>query len=299
MEALDHFDRPSHTALMSEAKHIELGEVGRLSPIVGQVGLGIIYWLAFLIVLEPDNILRAMRAGVGPHWGQEAIRIACATLLGATSAPLLFGLVGRFPVQGRSWPRHLALQAGTCALMSLVLIAISCVLASWILTTEHRPLLAAFRAEFISNWLLLAFSLAGFIAIVHALRFLQQVRDSEVTAAAISNAPGYVSQLPVRTKGRVIVLDLGNVDWIEAQGNYLALHVGSTTHLIREGLSRLEPRLDPALFARVHRSAIVSVSRVQGITSLGAGDAMLRLKDGTELRMSRSFRERLTALISP
>ena len=72
---------------------------------------------------------------------------------------------------------------------------------------------------------------------------------------------------------------------------------GPAAHLIRESLSRLEPRLDPARFARIHRSAIVAVSQVRDVTSLGAGDALLHLKDGTELRMSRNFREHLVSLL--
>jgi DNA-binding LytR/AlgR family response regulator len=97
----------------------------------------------------------------------------------------------------------------------------------------------------------------------------------------------------VKTRGRVTLVELDDVDWIETQGNYLALHVGSAVHLIRESHARFEEGLDPARFARIHRRMIVAVDRIGDIAPLGAGDAALRLKDGTELRVSRSFRDRL------
>ena len=122
-------------------------------------------------------------------------------------------------------------------------------------------------------------------------------------SCAITNSPPpwprrdrLSQQIPVRARGRVTFVELSDVDWIEAQGNYLALHTGPLSHLIRESLARLEPRLDPQRFARIHRGIIVAVNRIRDIKSRGAGDASLHLKDGTELRLSRNYRERLAEL---
>jgi two-component system LytT family response regulator len=272
---------------------IKLHHVGRLPPVVGEFGIGAVYWFVFLIVLEPDNLLRALRAGSGPSLSHEVVRIVGASLLGGCTGPLLFALVRRFPIAGKLWWRHAAIQAASSALVSAALIAVSTVLAYWFLPTENGSLAGGFAREFISNWLLLAFCVAGFLAIAHALRFFSQLTAYELAAAAIANAPGYVTQIPVRARGQTTVLDFADVDWIEAQGNYLALHAGSAIHLIRESIARIEARLDPAHFIRVHRSTIVAVDRICAVTALGAGDATLRLKSGTELRLSRNFRERL------
>jgi hypothetical protein len=246
-------------------------------------------------VLEPGNLMRAIRAGSAPSWSLEVFRIMGASLLGALSAPLLFALVRAYPVEGKDRWRNVLIQAATCAVISVVLIAISTVLAHWFLVPKYRPLASQFIADFASNWLLLAFTLAGFLVIVHALGFFGRMRAYELAAAAIANAPGYVTQIPVRSRGRITVLEFASVDWIEAQGNYLALHVGPAAHLIRESIARLEARLDPAHFTRIHRSTIVAVNRIRDMVPLGAGDATLRLKDGTELRLSRNFRDRLLA----
>jgi hypothetical protein len=282
---------------MANAATTKLIDVGRVPPVAREIGLGIGYWLAFLLVLEPDNVVRALAAGSGPSWSLEILRIVMASLLGASTAPFLFWLGGRFPVQGKAWRQNAAVQAGTAILLSALLIGISCVLAYWLLPSEHRPFLTALREEFVSNWLLLSFCIAGFIAIVHAIRFFHQLRDHELADALKADAVGFLTQVPVRARGQVTFLALDSVDWIEAQGNYLELHVGSASHLVRESLGRLEPRLDPARFARIHRGAIVAVDRIREMKSLGAGDAALQLKDGTELRLSRNYRERLAAAV--
>jgi two-component system LytT family response regulator len=89
------------------------------------------------------------------------------------------------------------------------------------------------------------------------------------------------------------VVDLDAVDWIETQGNYQALHVGAATHLLRETSERLEARLDPARFVRIHRRAIVAVGRVRKMEPLANGDANVHLSNGAELRLSRRHRAAL------
>ena len=84
-----------------------------------------------------------------------------------------------------------------------------------------------------------------------------------------------------------------DVDWIEGSGNYAKLHVGKGTHLVRTTLSALEEELDPAKFARVHRSAIVALDRVRELRSLGGGEYRVLLTDGTQVPMSQRYRDRL------
>jgi two-component system LytT family response regulator len=85
------------------------------------------------------------------------------------------------------------------------------------------------------------------------------------------------------------------VDWIGAADNYVELHVGPATLLLRETLSALAPRLDPRQFVRIHRSTLVNLDRVRELHPLFAGDATVTLQDGTRLRVSRSYRAALEA----
>jgi two-component system LytT family response regulator len=102
-----------------------------------------------------------------------------------------------------------------------------------------------------------------------------------------------VTRLPVRSEGRVELVEVAAIDWIEAADNYVVLHAGGRTHVLRETLSRLEQRLDPEAFVRIHRSAIVRLDRVVRLESASRGDYDVTLRDGTRLTLSRTCRPKL------
>jgi two-component system LytT family response regulator len=103
----------------------------------------------------------------------------------------------------------------------------------------------------------------------------------------------FLQRIGAKSNGRVIFVRVEEIDWIEATGNYLALHAGKETHLIRETLTRLEGKLDPRQFVRIHRSTIVNVERVRQLEPWSRGEQLLQLKDGTKLSLGRVFRPRL------
>lgn len=111
-------------------------------------------------------------------------------------------------------------------------------------------------------------------------------------AAALQRSP-YLSRVAVREGGRSIILDLAAVEWMEAADNYVCLHVETREYLLRETLARLEARLDPARFVRIHRSTIVALDRIASVRPLSHGDADVELRDGTRLTASRTWRGRL------
>lgn len=259
-----------------------------------EAGLGFIYWLAFLLVLEPNNLLRANgQLGLS----EEVTRILGAAFLGALATPLVLTLVRQYPVEGRrGWQNGLKLALGGTGI-ALGLIAISCVLADLFLARELRPLGTALVEETIGNGPLVAFCIAGLIALAHARRFFRQTQEAMEAAHRAPASPPYLTKFAVKLRGQTAYLEASDVDWIETQGNYLALHAGKDVHLIRESLQRLDEQLDPACFARIHRRVIVAIDRIAMTEPLGAGDARIRLKDGAELRLSRGFRARLSGLL--
>ena len=97
----------------------------------------------------------------------------------------------------------------------------------------------------------------------------------------------------VKGDGQMYFVAVDDIDWIEAYGNYVRLHVGKGVHLIRETLGNIERKLDPTRFARVHRSSIVNLDRVTRMDLWGAGDYVVLLKDGTKLKLSRWYRSRI------
>ena len=108
----------------------------------------------------------------------------------------------------------------------------------------------------------------------------------------------YAPRLVVRESGRVFFLDVAEIDWIEAVGNYARLHVGKRSHLLRETMKALESRLDPERFVRLHRSSIVNVERIRIVETTRRGDHGVVLADGTHLAASRGYAERLRKLMA-
>jgi two-component system LytT family response regulator len=110
-------------------------------------------------------------------------------------------------------------------------------------------------------------------------------------------APGHVSRFPVRANGEIYFVRVEDVDWIDAEGNYVALHAAGRRHLVRDTIKSLETRLDPAKFVRVHRSAIINVDRLRKLQPYFHGEYVITLQDGTTLTSSRTYSEKLRALL--
>jgi len=100
-------------------------------------------------------------------------------------------------------------------------------------------------------------------------------------------------RIAVRRSGRVLLITLDEIDWIEAADNYVCLHCGRETHMLRETMSEVEARLDPARFTRIHRSAIVNVERIKELQPWFRGDYRVILRDGTTLTLTKTHREKL------
>jgi two-component system LytT family response regulator len=105
----------------------------------------------------------------------------------------------------------------------------------------------------------------------------------------------YLTRVPVRSDGRVRIVDLADVDWIGAADNYVALHCGDRQYLVRDTIAQFESRLDPRRFVRIHRSTIVRFDRISELVADGHGDFEVRLRNGAVLAMSRTFRARVEA----
>jgi two-component system, LytTR family, response regulator len=102
-------------------------------------------------------------------------------------------------------------------------------------------------------------------------------------------------RLVIKSSGRIYFVRIQDIDWCEASGNYVRLHIGEQTHLVRGTMSHLESQLDPAQFVRIHRSAIVNVERIQELRSSFNGEYLITLSDKTRLTLSRGYRDGLQA----
>ena len=107
----------------------------------------------------------------------------------------------------------------------------------------------------------------------------------------------YIKRLTIKLTGRTILLPVDEIDWIETHGNYLKVHTGRESHLIRGTMQSLETKLNPEKFVRVHRSVIVNVEKIKEIYPRSNGDQDLVLKNGRQLMLSRNYRDKFFALL--
>jgi two-component system, LytTR family, response regulator len=163
-------------------------------------------------------------------------------------------------------------------------------------TAFDRYALRAFDLHAI-DYLLKPFTRERFaLALARAKDRLRDRESDDRLAALVEQlraAPRTPGRVAVRSGPRIVVINWADVDWIEAADNYVTLHVGRTQYLLRSTLTALEGKLDAHQFVRIHRSAMVQVDRVTELVSETHGDFTVRLRDGSALTLSRTFRERL------
>jgi two-component system, LytTR family, response regulator len=119
---------------------------------------------------------------------------------------------------------------------------------------------------------------------------LSRVRQGGVLAAP---GPKFLERLAIKASGRIFFLRTQDIDYIESEGNYIRVHAGKESHLIREAMSVLETQLDPKKFLRIHRCTIVNVDRIQELQPWFHGEYRVILRNGVQLTLSRSYREKL------
>jgi len=114
-------------------------------------------------------------------------------------------------------------------------------------------------------------------------------RGNEAAAAG----ERYLRRIAIKSGGRVTLLPVRDIDWIEAEGDYIRLHVGKVSHLLRETMRKIEAELDPARFVRIHRSTIVNIERITELHPYFKGEYEAVLLDGSRLKLSRGYKDRL------
>lgn len=176
------------------------------------------------------------------------------------------------------------------------------------ITAYDQYAVRAFEAQAL-DYLLKPFDRERFEQALH--RALQQIRNEQNGAATgrilallaeqqreAHHAARHAERFVIKEEGRVFFLKADEIEWIEAEGNYVILHAGKQRHLFREAISNLETRLDPRRFQRIGRSAIVNLDCIRELQSWFRGDYKVILRDGTELKLSHRYRDNLNQHLS-
>jgi two-component system LytT family response regulator len=124
-----------------------------------------------------------------------------------------------------------------------------------------------------------------------------EIDPEALDALASRRSRRYATMLPIRVGRDTLRLDVTTIDWIDAAGDYMCLHAAGATHVLRATMKELEAMLDPGVFQRVHRSTIVNLARVKSLRPHANGECFLKLASGQEIKLSRSFRDKVEMLL--
>jgi two-component system LytT family response regulator len=171
---------------------------------------------------------------------------------------------------------------------------------SIIFTTAHdQYALKAFEVHAV-DYLLKPFTRERLrIALQHAREQREHAQRPAAGAAKSRQKKEYTNRLVFRSKGRILFLQIAEIRWIGAEENYVRICAGKESHMLRHTMANFETKLDPEVFLRVHRSAIVNLQHVKEFRSDGSdGESFVTMSDGRKLPVSRGYRTRITSLIA-
>ena len=242
--------------------------------------------------------------GVRMSFGSAMAVQISSHLVVAALLPAIYWLQRRWPVAER--PRNLLIHVAAVVPFSIAhtlgMAALRLLWFSGIVGEPHSFPLTFDRMlyEFAKDIIAYGLLSAGAGALRHYLTRPAPPAAVKAAATLETNQEPPAAPLPerfaVRRKGREIMVEVADIDWIEASGNYAVLHVGNETFEIRSSLTRLEGELDSKRFVRVHKSHLVNIARVVEVTPWVSGDWRIRLQGGAEVNLSRRYRQRFEAL---
>jgi hypothetical protein len=257
-------------------------------------------WAALLVLSviarSYSAIVDEARAGHAVGWGYVLSIEISSHIVVAALLPALYWLHRRWPMTAS--PRNFAIHvagvvpfsiAHTLGMAALRLLWFAAILGlpySFPVTGDR--LIYEFAKDVVSYVMLNA----GIVALGYLL-----ARAPEPAVPAPTKKAPLPERFAVRKRGgSEVMVEVADIDWVDAAGNYAVLHVGGDTFEIRSSLAKLEGELDPRRFVRVHKSHIVNISRVTEVTPWMSGDWRIRLQDGAEMNLSRRYRARFEAL---
>jgi hypothetical protein len=237
----------------------------------------------------------ARRGGSTPFAWSFAVQ-ATSHIVIAALIPTIYWMQRHFPV---TKPRNLAFHAVALVAFSVVhTLGMAALRSLWfegvLGQTFHFPItFERLWYEFTKDIFTYCMMNMG----VMAFRYLRDRQVSQVSTTPAVPLAATPERFAVRKRGgSEVVVEVADIDWIEASGNYAILHVGGGTFEIRSSLAKLEAELDPRRFVRVHKSHLVNIARVAEVVPWVSGDWRIRLQDGAELNLSRRYRQRFEAL---
>lgn len=283
----------------------------RYLPWQGWIGLGL--WVAAFTIPAAANVgvalIDAGRDGESLATWRAVLSEGSSAVVSLALLPGLLALCGRWPLHADTWRRRLPLYVCASVAWSVlhVLGMVWLRKLGYLAMGEHYDQggwLAMFGYEYLKD----ARTFALIVVFDHGYRWFWRRLQGE---ARVLDAPDDAPDTPangiparperflVRKLGREFLVAAAEIEWLQASGNYVNLHMRGRDYPLRNTMAAMEGLLDPAQFARIHRSYMVNLDQVASIEPLDTGDARVHLRDGNELPCSRRQRDQLRARIAP
>jgi hypothetical protein len=261
-------------------------------------------WALFFIIQFSANVAVVLfdinRVALDFEPWQVMVWEGSSIAMQALLLPVILGFDRRFPLElghlGRGLPAHALFTVPFSLAHVLGMVGLRHLAYRWAggqYDFGHWP------TELFYEYLKDFRAYAGYIALIYLYRFVLRRLQGEARFLAEEAAEERSPPQPVTDRflvkklGREFLVKVDDIDWIEAAGNYVNLHVGQRLYPLRETMAGIEQRLQGAGFERVHRSAIVNLDRVAEIVPFDTGDAEARLNSGAKVSVSRRYRAQL------
>ncbi|WP_067652184.1 LytTR family DNA-binding domain-containing protein [Dokdonella koreensis] len=259
------------------------------------------FWVGTILVNAVANsitvLMDARRSGLDTADWEPAVWEGSSALLWLVIVPCVVWFTRRVPFQWDGLRRYLALHLAASVLVCLVhvggMVGLR-VLAYRVMGGTY--VFGDWPVELGYEYLKDVRSYAGMVLAIEVYRLaLRRLQGEASLLAAPDEGPPLESverpeRFLVRKLGRDFLVAANDIEWLQAAGNYVNLRVRGHDYPLRSTIAGIEARLDPARFARVHRSYIVNLDRIVSIEPLDTGDARLHLADGSTLPCSRRYR---------
>ena len=287
------------------------------------IAISIAGWSAIALLFSLQRLFGFAIRGIEPAWDRLALEMAITWGGWAIVTPIIFVAVRRFPLSPENPKRvafHLPIGIGVALIHSMIVAAIT---PLFIWRPSFLPIRDMFTGRLASA---IAFETLIYFMVAAVLSAWMYSRESQRRQVAFSRAESDRARVEVEARrlegerqrlaarleeirhrasepatlavpagGGLMKLPLGSIDWLQAEDNYVRLHAGGRSHLVRTTLSALEEKLAAADFVRIHRSAVGSVPKIARLKRVASDRYAVVLADGTQLRVSRAYRKRLVA----
>ena len=260
-----------------------------------QAGVAIGAWGAIAALFLVQRLLGLAVHGKDPVWDRLGLELAVTWGGWALVTPIIFRAVRRLPLRSENPLRallHVPIGVGVALIHSLIVATITPLFIWRPSLLPIRDMFTGRLASTIASETLIYFMVA---AAYYTWIYASEADQRPATAAGVPE-PVQVS-LAVPTRDGVIQIPVASLDWLQSEDNYVRLHVGARSHLLRATLSSLEQRLVAAGFVRIHRSTMVRAATITALKRTGADRYAVILSNGLQLRVSRQHRKDVASAI--